>query len=150
MPKNNKILTMDNSIKIGKYIKLILSADKELLKMVPLNKICALKADEGTTYPFIVYSRTSISPQYTKDIGGELGHIDTVQVTVDCHGRTYEESAEVANEFRNALEGYGYQNNEIYIDRFRLVSSYETTNGEGDWTQIMVFQTTTQSRTSLH
>ena len=127
-------------------MKLILEQHEPLMQIVPSSKIYALIAHEGTTYPFIVYSRSSIVPQYNKDLDGDLGHVDTVQLTIDCHGNTYTQSVEVANELRNALEGYGYNAADMFIDKFRLVSAYEATDGAGDFMQVLVFETTTQTK----
>lgn len=137
---------MDNSIKIGKYMRMIVEHHQPLMTLVPINKITALMAHENTAYPFIIYSRTQISPQYNKDLDGSFGHVDTVQITVDCHGGSYSESADVANEFRNALEGKGYNGSDIYIERFQLVSASEGTDGQGDFVQTLVFQTQTKSK----
>lgn len=136
---------MDNSIKIGKYMRKIVEADQELMRLVPSNKIFALIAHEDTKYPFIVYSRSSVSAQYNKDMSGQHGHIDTVQITVDCHDNTYAGSVEVANEFRNALEGKGYKTKDILIERFELISANEVTDGNGDFMQTLVFQTQVKS-----
>lgn len=134
---------MDNSIKIGKYMKIIVESDETLMSMVPKDKIFGLIAHEKTTYPYIVYSRSALNPQYNKSLGLDngVGHTNIVQITVDCHGNDYEESIEVANAFRNALEGKGYKSKDIYVERFQLTSCYETTNGEGDFSQVLVFQT---------
>ena len=137
---------MDNSIKIGKYMKLILQADEELMSMVPINKINGLWIGPDTTYPYIVYSRSAINTQYNKDLNGCLGHVDTVQVTVDCHGNSYEQSCDVACAFRNALEGKGYNAEDMFIDRFQLISANETTDGLDDYCQTLVFQTTTKTK----
>ena len=140
---------MDNSIKIGKYFRIIAESSDELMKIVPKEKIFALAAHENTTYPFIVYSRSAINTTYTKDLNGSFGHVDRVQVTVDCHGNTYEESVEVANALRNAIEGLGYKNKDLFIERFELISANETTDGVGDWQQILVFQTIVRSRDKM-
>lgn len=136
---------MDNSLKIGKYIRYILQNKEDVMKLLPVNRIFALYAPENTPYPFIVFSRNNLSVTYTKDVyGASVGHINEVQITVDCHGNTYEESVEVANAVRYALENTGYRDEDIYIDRMKLFSSAELTDGEGDFIQILVFTTTIQ------
>lgn len=133
---------MDNSIKIGKYMRKIVEADSDLMEMVPANKIYALIAHEDTTYPFIVYSRSAISVQYNKDFNGQHGFVDTVQITVDVHGNSYEQAVDVATEFRNALEGKGYRTADgMLIERFELVSAMEMTDGVSDYQQTLVFRT---------
>lgn len=136
---------MDNSIKIVKYVRKIVETSQDLMAIVPKSKIFGLAAHEDTTYPYITLSRSAINTTYNKDLNGDFGHTDIVQVTADIHGKTYEESVDVANEFRNALEGKGYKTPDILIERFQLVSAGETTDGMGDWAQILVFQTQTKS-----
>ena len=134
---------MDNSLKTGKYVKIILEASNSLTRIVPKNKINNLMFDP-TEYPYIVISRANLTPQYNKDIGltNNRGHDNTVQVNIICHASTYEQSIDIATEVRNAVEGKGYKNSEIYIDRFQLMSAAETTNGTDDFAQILTFQAT--------
>ena len=67
-----------------------------------------------------------------------------MQITVDCYSDKYVESLEVANAFRNALEGKGWKDKDIYIDYFELVSASENTDGESYFMQTLVFQTTVE------
>lgn len=57
----------DNSILIGKLIYKLLSTNDELAALVSPKKVFPLVANPETTYPFIVYSRTSLSVEYCKD-----------------------------------------------------------------------------------
>lgn len=134
---------MDNSLKTGKYVKIILEASESLKRIVPASKINNLMFDP-IEHPYIVISRANLTPQYNKDIGltNNRGHDNTVQVNIFCHASTYEQSIDIATEVRNAIEGKGYKNNEIYIDRFQLMSAAETTNGTDDFAQILTFQAT--------
>ena len=113
------------------------------MKLVPKDKKFGMIAHSGTSYPFIVYSRSALNPQYNKDHGlaNGLGHKNTVQITVDCYSDKYVESLAVANVFRNALEGKGWKDKDIYIDYFELVSASENTDGESYFMQTLVFQT---------
>lgn len=54
------------SLEIGRIIKNILSQDT-LLSMQIGTKIFPLVADKGTSFPFIVYRRDSITPSSNKD-----------------------------------------------------------------------------------
>ena len=132
---------MDNSLLIGKYMLKILAHDNALMQFCPLEKMFALMAHEDTKYPFVVFSRNQLSVQYTKDMKGQYGHDNTVQLTIDCHGNTYEMSIELANLLRNALEGKGWRDDDIQVDTFRLVSAYETTDGQTDFQQTLIFET---------
>lgn len=137
---------MDKSLLTTEYMRKIVEQDAELMKLVPKDKIFGMIAYSGTSYPFIVYSRSALNPQYNKDHGlsNGLGHKNTVQITVDCYSDKYVESLEVANAFRNALEGKGWKDNDIYIDYFELVSASENTDGESYFMQTLVFQTTVE------
>ena len=97
---------MDKSLLTTEYMRKIVEQDAELMKLVPKDKIFGMIAHSGTSYPFIVYSRSALNPQYNKDHGlaNGLGHKNTVQITVDCYSDKYVESLEVANLFRHALE----------------------------------------------
>lgn len=54
------------SLEIGRVIISILQQDKELSKLVG-SKIFPLIADKGTSFPFIVYRRDSLTPSSNKD-----------------------------------------------------------------------------------
>lgn len=134
---------MDNSILVGEYMRKIVEQDADLMALVNKDKIFGMIAHSGTSYPFIVYSRSALNPQYNKDHGlsNGLGHKNTVQITIDCYSDKYLESLEVANAFRHALEGKGWKDKDIYIDYFELVSASENTDGESYFMQTLVFQT---------
>lgn len=134
---------MDNSILVGEYMRKIVEQDADLMALVHKDKIFGMIAHSGTSYPFIVYSRSALNPQYNKDHGlsNGLGHKNTVQITIDCYSDKYLESLEVANAFRHALEGKGWKDKDIYIDYFELVSASENTDGESYFMQTLVFQT---------
>lgn len=134
---------MDKSLLTTEYMRKIVEQDAELIKLVPKDKIFGMINHSGNSYPFIVYSRSALNPQYNKDHGlsNGLGHKNTVQITVDCYSDKYVESLTVANAFRNALEGKGWKDKDIYIDYFELVSASENTDGESYFMQTLVFQT---------
>lgn len=89
------------SLQIGKAIYNILSTDERVVEKVD-NKIYPLVADNGTTFPFIVYKRVSIIPASTKDryIYQEMA---TVEVVVASD--KYNESIEIADSVKEALQG---------------------------------------------
>ena len=133
---------MDKSLLTTEYMRKIVEQDAELMKLVPKEKIFGMIAHSGTSYPFIVYSRSALNPQYNKDLGIQnIGFTNTVQITVDCYSDKYVESLEVANAFRHALESKGWKDKDIYIDYFELVSASENTDGESYFMQTLVFQT---------
>ena len=59
---------MDNSILVSKYIRRFLAENSEVSQFIDVNKIFPLIANAETSFPFIVYQRSSLTPVYTKDI----------------------------------------------------------------------------------
>ena len=107
---------MDNSILVGKHIRNILVGDETLSQYLQSGQITALVANENTTFPFIVFSRTGLTPSYTKD--GLLESNITFEIV--CVSTDYVESLEIANIVRNLLECKCYTDEEIYIKQIIL------------------------------
>ena len=107
---------MDNSILVGKHIRNILVGDETLSQYLQSGQITALVANENTTFPFIVFSRTGLTPSYTKD-----GlHESNITFEIVCVSTDYVESLEIANIVRNLLECKSYTDEEIYIKQIIL------------------------------
>lgn len=85
---------MMDSLNIGKAIYTILQTSIDIDK-----KIYPLIADEGTTFPFIIYKRTGLTPESTKDNTNE-----NVSVEINIASSNYSESIDLAIEVRKALE----------------------------------------------
>lgn len=85
---------MMDSLNIGKAIYTILQTSIDIDK-----KIYPLIADEGTTFPFIIYKRTELTPESTKDNTNE-----NVSVEINIASSNYSESIELAIKVRKALE----------------------------------------------
>ena len=83
-------------ISIGKAIKSLLVAG--LSKTNIKNKIYPLIADETTTFPFIIYRRSSITPESDKDYSNDSAHI---QIMIAANN--YAESVELAEQVRTSL-----------------------------------------------
>lgn len=113
---------MTNSLLVTKYIRYILSQDEALMSELPLDKIFAIDAKQGTKFPFAVIARTGMFDNLSKDGIYE----DVVYVTVIVVDDNYIGSIKIANEIRNWLEGHIYKNDEINITRIRLSSSSES------------------------
>ena len=107
---------MDNSILVGKHIRNILVGDETLSQYLQSGQITALVANENTTFPFIVFSRTGLTPSYTKD--GLLESNITFEIV--CVSTDYVESSEIANIVRNLLECKCYTDEELYIKQIIL------------------------------
>ena len=85
---------MMDSLNIGKAIYTILQTSIDIDK-----KIYPLIADEGTTFPFIIYNRTGLTPESTKDNTNE-----NVSVEINIASSNYSESIDLAIKVRKALE----------------------------------------------
>lgn len=85
---------MKDSLNIGKAIYTILQTSIDIDK-----KIYPLIADEGTTFPFIIYKRTGLTPESTKDNTNE-----NVSVEINIASSNYSESIDLAIKVRKALE----------------------------------------------
>ena len=85
---------MMDSLNIGKAIYTILQTSIDIDK-----KIYPLIADEGTTFPFIIYKRTGLTPESTKDNTNE-----NVSVEINIASSNYSESIDLAIKVRKALD----------------------------------------------
>ena len=98
-----------NSLQIGKAIYQLL-IEKRIRKVFPL------VADEGTTFPFVIYRRTGLRPAGTKDKYNysELATIDILVASSD-----YESGVNLANtikEIENTRGTYnGVNIGDIYL-----------------------------------
>ena len=92
-----------NSLKVGKEIYSHLKENKSLTDIVG-NKIYPIIVEKDTNYPFIVYKRSNVIPDYTKDYHFK----DDVIVDIICVSNHYVESVEIANLVRESLEDKKY------------------------------------------
>ena len=111
----------DMSIMLGKLIYKLLSNDELLSQVVTPKKIFPLVANADTTYPFIVYARTSLRVDYCKEGITE----NSVEFQVIAVSDNYVESLEVANRIRGVLELLRYKDETIYISECKLSSVSE-------------------------
>lgn len=125
---------MDNTLKIGKYIRQFLVEDERYNKMVGQSKTFPLIANAETSFPFVVYQRTSAKVNYTKD--GRYQNILTVEITIICDN--YPESIDLLCLVRNILEGKRYKDEEIWIRDIRVDEVSEDFN-EGTFIQRISF-----------
>lgn len=112
---------MPNSILIGKVIYNILN-NNDSLKTYVGDRIYPIVANEGTEFPFIVYSRTNVTPSYVK-----AGiYVDSTTVEINIVSTNYIESVDIANEVRNIMENIkGTSIDNLYIDEIKLSSCNE-------------------------
>ena len=83
-----------SSLQIGKAIYTILAKNN-------ISKVFPLVADEGTTFPFIVYKRSGLEPANTKD-RYNFSELATLDIIVAAN--TYEESITIAEQVKDILE----------------------------------------------
>ncbi|MDD3038259.1 DUF3168 domain-containing protein [Bacteroides sp.] len=88
------------SLSIGAHIYKKLSDSTELAKLVA-DKIYAISTKTETTFPFVVYKRSSLVPEYTKD---RYGTGDTVSAEIVVVSDNYSNSITIAEEVRKSLE----------------------------------------------
>ena len=103
------------SLQIGKAIYHLLSKDSRIKEKVG-SKIYPLIVEESTTFPFIVYKRTNISPNYTNE---------SVTVDVVIASKDYTDTVELADYVRDALEGRRGNFAGIEINDIRMISADE-------------------------
>ena len=88
------------SLSIGAHVYKKLSDSTELAKLIS-DKIYAISTKTEISFPFVIYRRNSLVPEYTKD---RYGTGDTVSVEVAVASDNYLNSVTIAEEVRKALE----------------------------------------------
>lgn len=106
-------------LSIGKVVYNILSSDNNLKKIIG-DKIYPLIADEGTTFPFVIYSRIGIDQQSSKDSTD-----DEIRVLVQVATTNYQQSVEIAELIRSTLEHWTGTINNLYIEDIILEDASE-------------------------
>lgn len=114
---------MIQSINIGKYVYKVLTESADLTKLVS-NRVYPMVANvENIKFPFVVFSRTNLQAQYTKDYNTE----DIVDISVICCSNNYPNSVDVATAVRKAMYRlHKYSDDNITICQCRLENVYET------------------------
>ena len=125
---------MPNGLLIGKTVYKLLSENQDIKNKVG-NKIFPLIANLETTFPFIVYSRNSVVPEYTK--GGIVE--DIINLEIICVSTSYIESIEIANLVRRTLEMVRYKDDDMIINQCRLLDVAENYQDDA-YTQTLIFE----------
>lgn len=100
-----------STISFAKAINKLLSVDN--IKSVVNNKVYPLVASLNTTFPYIVFQRTS-TPYGTKD----NIYQDNVNIEIIAVSDNYDKSVELAELIRNELE----EKRNITVEEFRIAS----------------------------
>ena len=111
---------MIQSILIPKIVYSALKNDEKLNEYIN-QRIFPMIADLGTQFPYVAYSRTYITPIYTKDFYTE----DTVGIEIIVASNDYIESLEIANIVRGIFECKTLKTNELTISQISLTSVTE-------------------------
>lgn len=91
----------ETAISVNKHIYQLLSSDSGLTTMVD-NKIYPLVAEESVTYPFVIFTKESVSGNYSKDFLVN----DTVTISVVVAASNYFQTVNIAERIRAILENY--------------------------------------------
>lgn len=86
-------------LSINKYIYAILSSSNELKEIVGGN-IYPLVAEEETTFPFVVFRRSNMTPNYAKKQAAN----DSVSFVVSIADTNYSKTVDIAEIIRHNLE----------------------------------------------
>ena len=98
---------------IGKAVKSILTG---------IDKVYPLVAEEGTTYPFIVYRRSGLYPATTKD---RYSYKEVATVEVLVVSNDYEDSINLAEKVKGKMEHTRGKYNEVTIGDVTLQNADE-------------------------
>ena len=130
--KNKRNEAMTHAIKIGKAIYAILAADTDVNSIVG-SKIFPLVAENGTTFPFLCYTREGLQPSTgTKD--GYIG--DLVTFRVDVVADTYNQLIDLADAVRQCLEKRMHQAANLKLEDTYLASISEAYDSDTYITQM--------------
>jgi len=98
---------IDNTIQLGRCIQTILEENEEVLAIVgDVSKIFGLRMPKELVFPFVHYERLGMIVNYTKDNGYLNGWSDEITFSIGCVSNDYEQSIDLGNAVRHAIEGY--------------------------------------------
>lgn len=92
------------NFKIGSEIRNTILSSTTVKNAVD-TKVFPLIANAGTTFPFIVYRRSSYSPKSDKDVLNETVYME---IAIICNN--YEQSVSIANDVADVLLAYKSDN----------------------------------------
>ena len=108
-------------MQIGKSIYYILVNDTDVSALVG-TRIFPNVAPQTTTFPFIIYDVTGVSPNDTKEGPSTL---DTNDVMISCYSETYSEASDLAQKIRVAMDRI---NQGVYNDETIQSSQFQSYN----------------------
>lgn len=110
-----------DSLEIGKVIATYLTGNEELNAIIN-NKVFPIVADQGTTYPFVVYKRSSLQTASSKD---RYNYSEVAYVEMVVASKSYRQSVEIATKIRDVLDKKRGVLDDININEIRLDNAYE-------------------------
>lgn len=102
-----------SGLAIGKAIKSILGG---------IEKVYPLVADEGTTFPFVVYRRSALTPSSTKD---RYNHKESAIVEIIVASNSYPEGINLAEYVKDKMENTRGIFNDVNVGEITLISADE-------------------------
>lgn len=123
------------AIEIGRVIKFLLLSKEEVANNIR-REVHPIVAKEGTSFPFVTYCRTKVTPTYTKD---KRSFCDTATIDITIHTASYEPSVEILRAVFNALQGYSGECDGIKVEEVRMIDSAEDFQ-EGTYLQNLTFE----------
>lgn len=102
-----------SGLQIGKAIKTILR---------DIDNVYPLVADEGTSYPFIIYRRANLTPSSTKD---RYNYKELASIQIIVASNEYQNSIDVAELVRDKMEHTRGIYNELNIGDIILMNADE-------------------------
>jgi hypothetical protein len=124
---------MNNSLLLGKYIKKFINEDEAIMGIIE-GRVYPCYVNQDTPYPFIVYSRSGLVVDYTKD--GSTS--DVVQQFMQCCSNDYEQSVDLVNAVRRCFENGSYKDDNINIVNI-VISSCSEASSDGCYIQNITF-----------
>lgn len=125
---------MRGGITINEYISKFLLSSEELLEKVTEENIIPLTTPP-TNFPFVVYFRTALDPEYTKDGWAR----DKIKLQITVVSKFYDEACEIAQIIRELLEWKTYRDENIFIKDIILLSADEDFS-ENSFIQDLLFE----------
>ena len=117
-------------MQIGKSIYYILVNDTDVSALVE-TRIFPNVAPQTTTFPFIIYDVTGVSPNDTKEGPSSL---DTNDVMISCYSESYSEASDLAQKIRVAMDRINegtYGGEQIQSSQFQSYNDiFDDTSGD--------------------
>jgi len=104
-------------------------------RVYPLGVPYADDSGENLTFPFIIYGRSNIDPEYSKSNLSK----DEVSVTIDIWSKSYKEVIEISMLVREALEGVRGNIAGVRVQDSGMVSASEAFDLPNNYGQILTF-----------